>query len=615
MKVLAFLSAGALVGAGLFLLWQSKRAPSERPEARVRPPAAAPRANVDREVLAPPRRVAEVARESAPAASGKPPVAARPTAGARKILGAVLGEDGPLPGAQVLILADGVALAEADTDPRGRFEISFPVPAQRAALRVVARGYATLERSLGNPLQPGQQYLGNLRVQRGTVLSGVVVDDRGLPLAGAEVDLSLWGTEASGNHVVETTRSGADGTFRFTNAPNGRLLITARAEGWGERTIEHQHLGARPDVEARIELVPASKLSLFLHEPDGSPVPEALVRIQSSEQGTAPIEATSGPDGRVVFDGLGGLTWTVRVTRPGYRPAGVAAVRADGIQQSIEVVPWPCIEGIVLTPERKPPPPGTKVVAIPGGARGDLVSANLAGDPVGADGRFRLCDLRPGRYVVRAMSPGFAPTVSDDVQVSDRGKVDIGPVLLREGGTLHLRLRSGGEPAKDVQVQLLRTPPADTQVWSGQTGALTDSPLTSDARGELVIEDQPAGDVWVVLRGEGTVPARAGPFALTDGRVNEPAPLELERGTPIHGRIVDANGAPVSLARVVLEGPPSPPPVFSDDAGRYELPPLPPGRYQVRALLPGRGPARETKRVQVELTADAESGRVDLVFE
>ena len=102
---------------------------------------------------------------------------------------------------------------EADTDERGRFEITFPVPIEQAALRILARGYAPLERPLGSPRQPGQEYLGNITILRGSVLSGTVVDDGGRPVAGVEVGMGLWSGDSSGPRILERTRTGPDGLF------------------------------------------------------------------------------------------------------------------------------------------------------------------------------------------------------------------------------------------------------------------------------------------------------------------------------------------------------------------------------------------------------------------
>ncbi len=108
--------------------------------------------------------------------------------------------------------------------------------------------------------QPGDRPMGVLRdfsdvqtLTKGDVLAGVVLDEQGKPVAGAEVG---WLTEQAmqstfHNHLPVTT-SGADGRFRFGHVAEGRLMVQAKASGhapglsWAEAGR-----GAEP-VEVRV---------------------------------------------------------------------------------------------------------------------------------------------------------------------------------------------------------------------------------------------------------------------------------------------------------------------------------------------------------------------------
>jgi len=104
-------------------------------------------------------------------------------------------------------------------------------------------------------------------------------------------------------------------------------------------------------------------------------------------------------------------------------------------------------------------------------------------------------------------------------------------------------------------------------------------------------------------------------YTLTEGRENEPPPLELTRGVPLKGRVVDARGSAVARARIVVSGPAAVPIQFSENDGRFSLPPLPAGRYRVHAVAQLDGDTRESQVVDVELSVDKVPPRVDLAFE
>jgi len=622
MKVIAIVSAGIAAGAGLLFLWQAGRESADSPRTRRPPPVVSPGAattTARREASPRPsepeaRSAAQTTTRRTASMTGKraEDTLTLPTTGERRLLGAVLGDAGPLHGAQVLILEKGEPISETDTDEHGRFEITFPVPSERAALRILARGYAPFERPLGSPRQPGQEHLGNIRILRGSVLSGSVIDEAGRPVAGVEVGMGLWSGDHGDPRVLERTRTGPDGRFRFANAPRGRITLTTRAESWADQTTEHTHGQGR---DARIQLVRASTLRLHVHARGGTPVAGASVHIQPTDRRATPREGKTDADGRVVFENLDAVAWSVRVNQPGYKPSGLTSAAADGIEQAVELVAWPCIEGLVLTHDRKPPPAGTRVVALPGGMRGDVVRIGTGGTPVDADGRFRLCDLRPGSYVVRASGPGFASASSHAVRVSDTGDLDIGAILLLQGGTLALALVSGGHPAANVGVELHRTQPVPAQVWMQSAVPAGTELQRSDARGRVTIENLGAGEVWLILRGESTVPVKTGPFTLREGRRTEPPAIELERGVRVQGRVLKATGAPMPRARILVSGHGSIPQVFADEAGKFTLPPLPYGTYSLQAQARGPGGALESPAQELVLGAGQSVATVELRFD
>lgn len=527
----------------------------------------------------------------------------------RTLLGTVVWEEGPVAGAEVTLVVQGTPIDSVGADRDGRFELTFPLPQEDSILRVTQRGFATFERALGAQRLEGKQSLGNLFLQRGTVLSGIVVDEVGRPIQGVQVLLStLRGVELRSG-VGEETRTGVDGKFQFTAAPEGVVVLTARAKGFGTKTIDHRHLAGK---EARLVLVPGRDLEVRVLDQNDAPVAGVRVTVRPQEPGAVARDELTDADGLATFEGLAAEEWNVRTAVAGYKPSGLASVRAGEGVVEMRLVAWPCATGKVVTPEGDPPPEGTLVHALPGSTRGDLIARLPGGTPVAADGSFRVGDLRVGEYRIHVFAPGYADSSSDAFRVGDVGDVDLGRITLQRGGGLELTLRRQGEPASGVRAEILSSSPLPAQLWASPRDPQADVPV-SDAAGVLRMEGLTPGHLWLILRGENVVPKAVGPLSILSGGVARASAIELVPGARIRGTVKTTSGIAVSRARVQVAGPiASLPFLISDDAGRFETPPLPPGSYLVEGTCVMAGELVETEPLEVRLTA-GQDAPADLV--
>ena len=575
-------------------------------------PVEAPEAPRSEVRAAPPSTTAAgrsaVAAGASPRARGaNAPVRAAPV-GLRQVRGAVLAEAGPLAGAQIVVSSGGRSLAQADSDERGRFELSFGVPAQDVVLQVHARGFVPLERTIGTQHMPGTHLLGNLRLLRGFALQGIVVDRRGRAVTGASITLRQ---RAARNDAEQHALSGADGRFHFAAAPGGRLELLASKEGYGDARFDHVHQRGGTE-EPRLVLAAERILPIRVTDRQQRAVSGAVVVARSA--GPRPLErrGITDDEGRLRLGGLSEPEWSVRVTCPGHRPGGAGQVRADGEEVTIELVAWPCITGRVVAPGGGAPPPGTFVVALPATAPGDapLVDQGL---PVKDDGSFRVCDLRPGEYVVSARAPEFAWTSSLPVRVGLEGDVRLGRLTLEAGGALTLDLRCDAAPVAGASVALFRNAPSSGLLWStapATTGAVASG--RTGTEGSMELDNLPAGDLWAVVFAEGFAPRQAGPFRISNGRRTSPRAIQLTRGARIRGSVAgaDARGAPIRRVRL-WRGPlgtGTPVLLEVDERGRYETPWLEPDRYELEAIT---GAASRGGSVRVEI-GPGEQREVDL---
>lgn len=214
-----------------------------------------------------------------------------------------------------------------------------------------------------------------------------------------------------------------------------------------------------------------------------------------------------------------------------------------------------------------------------------------------ADGRFRFDGLTEGVYVVEARAgDGYGGPLEARVAPVDT------PVTLRlyPAGRVEVRCvaEATGAPLAGAR--------AGVRMRSMFPGAL-DLEATTDADGVATFRAMPAAGLEAWCAATGHAIAAQGVDSTQEGtwRVT----VELTAGTPVHGRVVDARGAPVAGASIEVA--PSPMPglagvkgaVRSGDDGGFTLPGVEPGPWVVhadhpdhelglaRVVVPGRGPA------------------------
>jgi len=596
MKVLLLFGAVLLLGGGLLFVALRSDSPRGRGGRGPRPAAepSAPRTEDPPPLAAPAPTPQSTPRAAAPERqSVQGESAPRP----RSLYeGALIADGSPLPGASLQILRDDQVLAETSSDERGRFLLETE-PTPGAILRVVARGYVQLERTLVLRPSGGSEKLGNLRLVRGRRIAGQVMDGSGRPIPDAEIRAT---PQNSGTDVlVSTGRSGPDGRFELPDAPPGTAVVRVRAKGFGEREVQ-KPAGPEPLV---IQLEPGLDLRIRLVTPRGLPVPEAEVTItaQGDSRGLKRV-AKSDAQGRVAFEGLGTPTWAVRATHEEYRPAG-RPMRATGQEESLECIPWPAIEGDVRVSGGKAPPPGTRVHALPASAPSDRVGALVGGKEVAADGHFRLPGLRAGDWRIRAVAPGYAPSTSAPVRLGIEGDAFAGTLLLEAGGSLVFEIRVDGKPAPGAQIETLPTAPTPAQRWALANNR-SPSRVIGGPDGRIVLENLPPGAFWVVALAEGCMPVGSGPHEGSRERAPAPIVIELERGARLQGTVKDPKGTPMGGATLrivekagVLGFPIT---VACGADGRYTSAWLPAGHYTIDAFAPSE-PSRRSGTEEVEL--------------
>lgn len=410
--------------------------------------------------------------------------------------------------------------------------------------------------------------VGSLREMRlplgpGRLLVGQVVDEKGRPVAGAEVTLA--GTpfplvsdsihhllSHQGRHQV---RTGPAGRFRFRDLPDGLFELSILHPDYAilddEQAVEGSAIGRLGTFVLRQGTV----LRGTVTGADGSPVAGARVWALSRTEQRASDEAFAPPSATTADDGSFSI--------PG-RPSGQKLdfwVCADGFLQEwssidfpedpvqVRLLPAASIHGRVLGPDGSPLA-GARVSACEGeemGGCGNRVATPcLEGEPATSDaeGRFHLARLSPAWYTVTAQAPGLVNAEVSPVRAAAGEPMEV-EIRFPEGATVSGRVTApDGSPL----------PGADVWVRSEKSAVW----MTAREDGSFRVSGVAAGPNEIVARADGYEDAErllevSG--GLSGGEIRADlvlTPEEEKKLLEIRGRVAGPDGAPVEGARVSL---------------------------------------------------------------
>jgi RNA polymerase sigma-70 factor (ECF subfamily) len=244
-----------------------------------------------------------------------------------RLRGRVIDADAqPVAGVTVRQLTAGrAAVAEAVSDAGGNFEL--PADGGPGRLDVATPGWATIL-APAVPASTGGEPV--LVVGRAVALAGVVVDDRGVPVAEANVAVPMpigwrarFATILDACSTVErSTRTGSDGTFTLADVPlvEGAQLVTTCAPHVADERAVPRHGDQAMLIVLRDAGRDGSRCIGRVVDLAGLPVAGAWVgcggdATRSSSAGLFALDGTPGPS-------------VVRAVKAGLLPAELAS--ADG---------------------------------------------------------------------------------------------------------------------------------------------------------------------------------------------------------------------------------------------------------------------------------------------
>ncbi len=518
----------------------------------------------------------------------------------------VSGESEPVTRFEIHAIPVDSSLAETDVQglrlafasPDGTFGLQGFEPGEWEFL-ATAEGFGTSKRiHVRLPFSdPGSKL--DFRLFRSGVVTGFVRDPDGVPLAGARIHVQAAEAETEEFHTWSgarpDARSEASGRFQVERLEPGRYRFFATEPGYARS--EPVELSVAPGIrrsDATLVLRRGGRLAGRLYDGGGRPASNRPVHIATEPLSEA-RSVTTAADGGFRFEHVTPGTWRIWTLGDEAPPSADEELESRTIEVREN-------EETRVTLGR--PRPSMRIARGSVLAGGEPVVAELVLFPdeasplalrstaTATDGSFALLLGAPGRFLaavsVRAgrlhLRREFALEL--DAEASEPWRIELGAA--RIAGRV---VDNVGRAIPGAWVELLAEGPllAISPSGDGFAEALTDE------QGRFDFHPLAAGSYTLVAR----LPDRLSEsaplaWATTSGiAVDEQGrrddlELVLRPGTAARGTVVGEDGLPLARATLHVFGKSGHPlgrfsSIRSDDAGRFELPPLGPGPHRVVA--------------------------------
>jgi hypothetical protein len=456
-------------------------------------------------------------------------------------------------------------------------------------------------------------------VQATTSIEGVVVDARDRsPVADATVRIRNY--RSDGRERLETTTDG-NGRFQLSAIGVLTMVLAAAADGRCSGTYSPQ-LRPGGKVEFEIEVGPGPPVEgVVVDAASGEPIPDAAIMLQPWEDVVA---ARTDEAGTFLVRPGGGTRENVEaiVAAEGFAQVAATLTAAGSdrdAQLRANVVRLPrAVEAVGrLVAHDDVPLAGAIVLAVLAVRDGDasgVGGAQLAATR--ADGSFRIEGLDPQvRHMLQIRGDECAWTSLPFPSAGGDGRFDFGSIVVETGAVVTGTVAcDDGTPLVGARVDAVFGYAISGNATSAAAQLVR--PGVVDAANHFEVANLAAGR-WTLRVGASGFP-RKGELELDVGRdqIVDDVQLTIGAGLSIAGRVVDARGAPIEHAFLMLlslkqNSGDMPRPVASanaDAAGRFRIGGLERGAFTLHVQPAGPGEGRSVVR---EL-ARVEAGTVDL---
>jgi len=339
------------------------------------------------------------------------------------------------------------------TDAAGRWKLdTLPTISGRADLSYGHPDYAPSRAQVGRDVTPADLRAGKARLvlARGHEFGGLVRDEAGRPIAGAEV---VIGDRNSINRSAPRTRTDRDGRFRFQRLAPGESFLSVKAEGKAATTVAVK-VGA-DNAPVEVKMGPEKIIQGTVRDEDGEPLGGVRVMVFSSREPRALREETrTTPDGQFRLGGLPDEPLQMVAYKEGwfeYRSAIQPGVDKNPRIALIRIRP---IRGRVVDARTGKPLPEFSVVVGQTFGNGEVYFVDrprkFKSGVFEISARYREVG---DQIAVRVEADGYLPKVSEVFSV-DEPPAQLKIELVRGSGPAGTVLQPDGKPAAGAQVGL-----------------------------------------------------------------------------------------------------------------------------------------------------------------
>lgn len=410
----------------------------------------------------------------------------------------------------------------ARTDAEGGFELRMLKPGP-LALTVNATGFLPKEVRLRIP-EEGEHPAVEIALDRGAAVAGRVLDEQGVPVAGATVRILAGPFESRFRSFESVTDR--EGRYRIEALTKGRHRITARAADGqtAERGIE---IGDGDIPAFDLTLTSGFEVSGRITDVQGAPVAGAQVSLHSSDLGMI-LGLQTGDDGSFrrsdVPEGRYHLTCRAEGFADTALPQDVEVVGGPVTGLELQMEAGGAISGRILGLEEHELP-RIEVTAF-GGDRPARLPLQSRGAP---EGLYRITGVPLGAWrVIARLTPDRL--AEGTVRVSAPGEEAVLDLRFGEGVAVSGRVRLDGEPLSGARVALGVTDDErqGRQTLTRHDGSFT-VPATPPGRYRLLVlagEARHVQEVKVPLERALVIDLESGPAEgeKEDGGEAEPEP-------------------------------------------------------------------------------------------
>ncbi|RKH84086.1 carboxypeptidase regulatory-like domain-containing protein [Corallococcus sp. AB045] len=436
-----------------------------------------------------------------------------------------------------------------------------------------------------------------LTLEAGIFLSGTVMDeDTRAPIPGARVTA----VQDAQSRFFDTLTN-AQGRFRIGPIPPGRYLQVGSAQGW-RTTAFREGVWFDTDVDVTLALQKQARIEGLVLTPEGRPASGITVQAYFTGVSDDAWSTRSDAQGRFVFEDVVGAPYTVWVWAWNETAIGDAPAKAPA-QVVIRMEPVTFMEGTVRD-ERGRPLEGVLLQ----GRNLPLEAAPSPDAMSDAAGHYKLGPLRQTTMNLQLRHARYSDRTEEiDLRTPHAGPWDftLQQTVSVEGWVVDTE----GTPLPGIRLRLAKGP-----VGTRERAFIEETAALSDDAGHFILDTPKEGAGHLFIDSEG--------FSSMEQPVEVPSTgvrVVLSRGASVSGKVVDAKGAPLPHAEVLLWDPTAlggdkdPRSLQVDSEGTFSAAGLKAGHHVLEARLPTPGIERSVTEA-IDLDAHSQV-TVSLRFE